>query len=201
MKILRVKWLIVLPIAALAFAGEKDKTNFTPGPVVDYPARQTIDKVTIAAAPFNMRADTEKAFGKLDPNQYGVLPVLVVIRNDSNKTLALDRMTVEFMTADRERADATPAADVRYLSGLDLPNKPSKDPMHVSHSKNPLNAWEIEGRAFSARMLPPHETASGFFYFRAPYSSGTLLYLRGLRDAATGAELFYFEIPLDKTGP
>jgi len=32
--------------------------------------------------------------------------------------------------------------------------------------KNPLDAWEIEGRAFAAQMLPPGQTASGFFYFQ-----------------------------------
>jgi hypothetical protein len=47
-------------------------------------------------------------------------------------------------------------------------------------------------------MLPPKETASGFFYFRAPYRSGSKLFVRGIREAATGNEWFYFEIPLDK---
>jgi hypothetical protein len=71
-------------------------------------------------------------------------------------------------------------------------------PTRISRKKNPLDAWEIEGRAFTARMLPPNETANGFFYFRTFYSSGSMLYLRGVREAASGKELFYFEIPLDK---
>jgi hypothetical protein len=71
-------------------------------------------------------------------------------------------------------------------------------PPHTSQKKNPLDAWEIEGRAFAARMLPPNESASGFFYFRAFYRSGSILFLQGVREASTGRELFYFEIPLDK---
>ena len=42
------------------------------------------------------------------------------------------------------------------------------------------------------------ETASGFFYFRTFFRGGATLLLRGMRQAATGKELFYFEIPLDK---
>ncbi len=196
---------VSLGSGALASAGEKGKPGFTPGPVTGYPCRQTIEQVTIAAAPFRSEADTERAFGKLDPNRYGVLPVLVVIQNGGGKALAFDGMEVEFTMADRERVQATPAADVRYLLGPGQPkiyNPPRPGPpVHISRNKNPLNAWEIEGRAFIARMLPPHETASGFFYFRAPYSTGSTLYLRGIREAATGRELFYFEIPLDKPGP
>jgi hypothetical protein len=62
--------------------------------------------------------------------------------------------------------------------------------------KNPLDAWEIEGRAFAAKMLPPGQSASGFFYFRTGLQHGATIYLNGLTEAATGKELFYFEIPL-----
>lgn len=202
MRKVTVKWLIVLLSAAAAFAGDKDKPVFKPGSVTDYPTRQTINQITIAVAPFIDMADTEKAFGKLNPNQYGVLPVLVIIKNDSGKALALDRMKVEFTTLDRETIEPTPAADIRYLASPESPEVsggPPRLPVHLSRKKNPLDTWEIEGRAFTARMLPPKETASGFFYFRALYSSGAALYFRGIREAASGKELFYFEISLDKT--
>ena len=34
------------------------------------------------------------AFGKVNPNQFGVLPVLVVIQNDGDKAIRLDRLKV-----------------------------------------------------------------------------------------------------------
>ena len=46
-------------------------------------------------------------------------------------------------------------------------------------------------------MLPADESASGFFYFRAPYHPGSTFVLSGIREAGTGKELFYFEIPLN----
>jgi hypothetical protein len=62
--------------------------------------------------------------------------------------------------------------------------------------KNPLDAWEIEGRAFAAKMLPAGQSASGFLYFRTGLQRGATIYLNGLTEAATGKELFYFEISL-----
>jgi hypothetical protein len=67
----------------------------------------------------------------------------------------------------------------------------------ISKGKNPLTAWEIEGRAFAAKMLPAGQTASGFFYFQTGLQRGATLYLNGLADAASGQEMFYYEIPLE----
>ncbi|HWR53480.1 MAG TPA: hypothetical protein VN428_20400 [Bryobacteraceae bacterium] len=199
------KCLIVLFAAAailLPQDKDKDKARFEAGTVADYQTKQTVDQVTVAASPFLNDEETHRAFGKkLNPNKEGILPVLVVIENGRGEALFLENMKIELLTPDRQRVEATPASDVRYLRGGGRP-KVSQGPIpgqqRVSMKKNPLAAWEIEGRAFSARMLPPKEAASGFFYFRAPYRAGSQLYVTGLREAATGKELFYFEIPLDQ---
>jgi hypothetical protein len=94
--------------------------------------------------------------------------------------------------------EATPARDVRYLRGPNRPGVitgPSGKPKILS-KKNPLDAWEIEGRAFAAQTLPAGQSASGFFYFQTGLQRGATVYLSGLTEAATGKELFYFEIPL-----
>jgi hypothetical protein len=198
---LNCKWLIVLLVLAAAQGAEKERPKFSPGPIADYPFRQIVDKVTIAAQPYDKDEQSAQAFGKIDPYKRGILPVLVIIQNGTGKTISLDRMKVEVVTPDRERVEATPAADIKYLSG---PKRPSMTPgpipgrtPHISKNKNPLNSWEIEGRSFSARMLPANETASGFFYFQTPHRMGSRLYLSGIRDSQSGNELFYFEIPLD----
>jgi hypothetical protein len=200
---LTCKSLIVLLTVALASAADKDKDRqkFAPGPVTDYPSRQTTDNVTVAAEPFETAAKAKLAFGKIDPNQHGVLPVLIVIRNDKDETLSLERIEVEFVTPDRERVDATPPADVRYIGsrgrpGVYSPPVPGMPP-RVGRRKNPLDVWEIEGRAFAAKMLPAKESAGGFVYFQAPYRKGSTVLVKGLREASTGKELFYFEIPLN----
>jgi len=201
-----LKCLIVLLSLPLAHAAEKEPPKFSPGPLSSFRDRQTIDQVTLAARPFLKTADLRAAFGKLDPNSYGVLPILVLILNQSGQTVSLEGMRAELITPDRRRIEATPASDIRYLSGTPRPDAtphpiPGRLP-GLSRRKSPLSAWEIEGRAFSARMLPAGESASGFLYFQACFRSGSVLFLGGLRQAATGKDLFYFELPLEaEEGP
>src|ERR671930_539509 len=68
---------------------------------------------------------------------------------------------------------------------------PGGIPKVLKTKKNPLGAWEIEGRAFAATMLPPGQSASGFFYFQTTLLHGSTIYLSGLSEAATGRELLY----------
>ncbi len=195
------KYLLLFLSIAAAGAAEKDKAKFKPGPISGYPSRQTVEKVTVAARAYVTEERAKEAFGKLNPYRHGLLPVLVLIENGTGQTLALDGLRVEYQTAGRQRAEAIPAAEVRYASGPNRPGvytgPPGTSP-RVSRRKNPLDAWEIEGRAFSARMLPAGETASGFFYFQAAHRGGASLYVTGLREAASGRELFYFEVPLEE---
>lgn len=197
-KSLIVPLAVIIACGTPVLTGGKERPKFDPGPASNYETRLTISKITIAAAPFIRHSQVEQAFGKLDPNREGVLPVLVIIQNDTNQTVALDQIKVALVTVDHDRIDATPAADLKYLAGPEQPKVYQPIP-GLSGKKKPLAAWEIEGRAFAARMLAPKESASGFFYFRAPFRGGSTLYLTGLREASSGKELFYFDIPLDKT--
>lgn len=184
-----------------AAAGEKDKTRFETGPAASYPARQTNGNVTLAVAAVVETDDQARpAFGKLNPNKYGVLPILVVIQNDSNQAIRTDNLRVDYVAPDGSHVEATPPQDVRFLEG---PKKPSSVPgpnptgiPRIGRHKNPLAAWEIEGRAFSAKMIPAGESASGFFYFQTGHRTGSSLYVTGLREAASGKELLYFEVRL-----
>src|SRR5713226_10409163 len=108
--------------AGLAAANAADKEpRFAPGPATSYAARQTNNNVTVAAIPYITEDQVRSAFGKLDPNKYGILPLLVVIQNDGNQTLRLDTMKIEYITPDRAHLDATPPGDVSHLSGLKMP--------------------------------------------------------------------------------
>jgi hypothetical protein len=189
---------------AVAAAADKD-VRFAPGPASRYSTRQTIDKVTVAAVPYTTEEQVRSAFGKLDPNKYGILPLLLVIRNDGDQTLRLDSLKIEYITPGRTHIDSTPAKDVPYVSGNIKQPRIENSPLptgspRVSRKKNPLAGGQIDVRAFSARMLPPGEQASGFFYFQSLNRHGSKVYLTGIREAASGKELFYFEIPLTVDG-
>lgn len=180
-------------------AADKNSLTFSAKPVSAYPAKQTNDKVTVAAAPFDTDALAQSAFGKSNPNRFGVLPMLIVIRNDSPQTIYLENIRVEYVTLDRKHVEATPAKDVPYVNG---PSKPKYDagPVpaagRVRRKKNPLATGIIDVRAFSARMLPPGQSASGFFYFQTGHRRDASAYITGIREANSGKELFYYEIPL-----
>ena len=194
------KRLVLFLSITAAFAADKEPA-FRPDAASRYPHHQTNDKVTVAADAYVSGDKVQAAFGKLNPYEYGILPVLVVIQNDGDKSIRLDRVQAVYTGPQGDKVEATPAGEVRYVKG---PNRPKMIPgptgkVKITKDKNPLNAWEIEGRAFAAKMLPARQSASGFFYFQTGLQRGATLYLSGLADAASGQELFYYEIPLEES--
>jgi len=191
------RFVLFLSITA-AFAADKE-TPFRAAPAGSYEHRQANEEVTIGVDTYHTPDKAKTAFGKVNPYDYGVLPVLVVIQNDSSQTIRLERLKAEYVGPNRERVDATPASEVRYLKP---PERPGVAPGPVGQikalkgKKNPLAAWEIEGRALSAQLIPPGQTASGFLYFQTGLQSGSKVYLSGLTEAKSGKELLFFEIPL-----
>lgn len=143
--------------------------------------------------------ETREAFGKVNPNRYGVLPVLIVIQNDGPEAIRVERMKLEYMLPDGTHVEATPAQDVRFLDGIRQP-KTINGPVGVKikrDAKNPLAEWEIEGRAFAAKMIPGGQSASGFVYFQVSRTSAAAsVYVSGIENAVSGKELYYFEIPM-----
>ena len=192
-----LKRLILLTSIAVAMAADKDKPKLEVNAAASYPHHMTSQGVSIAAIPYETEEEAKTAFGKVNPNAYGILPILVLMDNDSNNTIRVDRMRLEYTAQGGVRIENTPAQDVRYLNGAKAPRTVPlpTGPIHVN-KKSPLNTWEIEGRAFTAQMIPPHDKASGFFYFQTGTRGGATLVLSGLRDAKSGEELFFFEIPL-----
>jgi hypothetical protein len=189
------KRLALFMSIAAAFAADKEQAQFRPAPAASFTHKQTNDRLTVGAELYISGDKLKAAFGKLVPYQYGVLPVLVAMQNDSDSTIRLDRLRVEYVGPNGDRVLATPAQDVRYAVG---PRRPSiaPQPIHLPSRKNPLNAWEVEGRAFAAQMLPAGQPAYGFFYFETGWQAGSTIYISGLSTARTGRELVFFEIPL-----
>src|SRR6516165_2048703 len=89
-------------VAALdkATPADKDHPKFEMEPAASYVAHQTSEKVTIGASVYETAEKAKLAFGKVNPYQYGVTPVLVVIENDSSQALRVDRMRVDYVAPD-----------------------------------------------------------------------------------------------------
>ena len=198
MRILRLNGAALLLALAVSALAADNKGSFQAKPAADYPHKQTSEKVTIAASVYLTDDQTKEAFGKLNPWRLGVLPVLVVIQNDGKDAIRIDRVKFVYTLPDNTHIEATPAADVKYVQGPKQPGTiTSPIGVIVKKPKSPLAAWEIEGRAFSAKMIPAGQSASGFVYFQTPATSdAAVIDVSGLINAATNSELYYFEIPL-----
>jgi hypothetical protein len=190
---------LALLLVSIATAAAADKEAFVAKPVSAYPHRQTSEKLTIAAQPYQTDEETHEAFGKLNPWRYGVLPVLIVIQNDTPHAVRVDHMKFIYTLPDRTETQATPAADVKYLEGARQPRvvPGPLGGLHPRVPKNPLTEWEVEGRSFAAKVIPAGESASGFIYFQTPQvSAAATVVISGLFDPVTGKDLYYFEIPM-----
>lgn len=191
---------VILSIAlALAAALNGGSTSgFRAGAAADYP-HQSADQVTIGAKSFDRDELVADAFGKkTDLLKFGILPVLVVIENKRAKSLDLRSLEVNLVASDGRHATSVNPEDIPFVGthgktgGSQVPL-----PVPLPKKKNRLNSPEIVSRAFSAKMLPPGDSASGFFYFEAKPETGDKLYLNGLRETPSGHELLYFEFSID----
>jgi len=199
MRALLISLILFIAPATLPADNNKDAAKFSPGPASSYPAKQTNDHVTVAVVAYDTEDLAHTAFGKLNPNQYGVLPILIIIQNDTDQALKLEHLDAGYTGIDGRQLEATPADEVQTLGGTDRPNiQTTTNPLPKLHKhKNPLDVWEIDGRSFAAKLLPAHESAHGFFYFQTTHRPGSRFYLSGIKVAATGQDVFYFEIPLE----
>jgi len=196
----RVALIVLLSIPA-AMAVDKDKGRFVPGPASSYPGVQTQEGITIAAVPYITAEQAASAFGKVNPYERGILPVLVIIENGSGKALRLN-LTVQFVDPANHHLDAIPPEDVITYQAIKKPPKigpssPLPIPLPKSKKKGPLNTPELVNRALSVKLVPPGEKVYGFFYFEAEYAPESKLYLNGLSNATNGKEYFYFDVPLE----
>lgn len=199
---------IVASVALLTtlLFGEK---HFNPPPAAHagtYALHETHsdERVTIAIEPCNT-PQTAGVF-KVNYKGYGLYPVRLIISNDSDGTLMLDDVKIEYITARRDKLQ--PATDDDIYRRLVKPSKVEKGdpgiklPFPVGRKKQPISSETID-EYHSAQFLKvpvtPHATNSGYLFFDvmddAP-APGAHLEISGIK--AGTKELFYFDIPLEK---
>src|SRR5580700_10394650 len=108
--------LIVLLSIAVAAAADKEKARFAPKPASTYPGHQTMSGITIAAVPYTTEEQAKSAFDKKNPYKYGILPILVVIKNDTGKAFRVNLQT-ELVDVQNHHLDPMPPGDVVLFDG------------------------------------------------------------------------------------
>ena len=202
MKICKLLVLLALSIAVTPAATKKVDFHVSEADLAKQPNRTAQEKVTMAAAAY-MDAVTAKPIfgGKANPYDEGILPILVMIKNESSQTISLRKLKVEFLIGGRQKIEPTPPVEVPYIHGsqkvrLEQSQIPGGSG-RMKSKKNPFQVLDFQERGFAAKMLPPGEFASGFFYFQSGLTRGSKVLIQGLSEAGTGKELFFFELPLD----
>src|ERR1035438_10119269 len=99
------KSLALLLSISVGVAADKE-TPFKAAPAASYASHQSNAQITIGVDAYVTVDKVKLAFGKLEPNQFGILPVLVVIQNDSGKAIRRSRPP-------RSRPSATRPAPAR----------------------------------------------------------------------------------------
>ncbi len=200
-------WAVLLVAAALSLMAEKKP--FSPPPATHaktYPAHEAHDdeKVSIAIDPFD--SPDKAAIFHTKFRDYGYLPVRIIISNDSDQTLIMDNVSIEYIAANRQRLEPATQDDLyRRLAHVEGPNRKSV-PIPIPLPKRPKPAvknetlTEIEDAQFVPFPVEAHNQRSGFLFFDisgidAP-EVGAHVYISGIK--AGGKELFYFDIPLEK---
>jgi len=194
-------WLAVPAVAA-------DHTPPAVQPATTFAAVEVHDdeKVAIAAEPYDTREKT--AVFRVDYLGHGIMPVRLIVTNNSDRPISLRDARILFMTAAGDKIQAAEPEDVERLmtrkerEGAKIP-MPGPIPSIKLKPKASNKDIEEDFNTFEyqALVVEPHSTRAGFLFYDvsdldSPLRGGKL-HLHKLRKA-DGTELFYFEIPFDK---
>lgn len=194
--------VVLLPLAYLA---AKDFSLPRAKPAFSYPAHDHHgdENVTVGIDPYETAAKGD--IFKTHYGENGVLPVFVVITNDSDEPVQLSEMKAELVTSDRTKLSPLSEDDIfRRLSHPKASGSHYPVPFPTKKAKGGVDSKtrdEVESALFRARAVEPKGTQAGFMFFDISDLSSPLpganFYLTGIRNSS-GHDLMYFEISLDK---
>jgi len=191
--------LLLLP----AHAERKPKP---PLPAAQYPMHITHDGVTIAAEPGDTketRPDT-----RLDYYSHGLLPIRVIVTNDSTEPVNLDDARIHFIAADDTDLPAATADDIerRFFTEKSAigTRLPLDFPIPIVVGKKDFQKkikQDDDDFGFKTTTIAPHTTVAGYLYYDTqdlptPVLTKAYLQLRQVRFSTSNRVIENFEIPL-----
>jgi hypothetical protein len=206
-KCVSLRLLAILAVALLAIVCLAAKQFVMPvaQPAKTYPAHDehSDESVTVGLDPYDL-ADKASIFA-VHYNEIHMLPILLIITNDSDQPISLSDMKAQLVTVNRAKLSPAVADDIyRRISHPTARGTSYPLPFPTKKVKGGVSKQdqdEIENAQFGAKAVEPHTTQAGFLFFDVEGIStplpGAHFYLTGVRDAK-GNELMYFEVPLEK---
>jgi len=164
------------------------------------------EHVAIAADPYETKERTK--FFKLHYLDNDILPVLIVVTNESDRTIDLTDVRMQFITADDERLPAALPEEIVRRMSRDSDAAPRVLPAPVPiplPARKPIDnkvQVEMDEYGFNTPRVEPHSSVEGFLWYdmhglKKPWAAGAQIYVKMIHDA-DGNDLFPFTILLDK---
>jgi hypothetical protein len=190
----------------LALPTHAERKPKPPLPAAQYPMHITHDGVTIAAEPGDTkdtRPDT-----RLDYFGHGLMPIRVIVTNDSAEPVNLDDARIHFIAGDDTTVPAATPDDierkfftVKSATGTRLP---LDFPIPITVGKKDFQKkirQDDDDFGFKTTTIAPHTTVAGYLYYDidnlpSPPLAKAYLQLRQVRLSTSNRVMESFEIPL-----
>jgi hypothetical protein len=204
----QIAGLVLLIVLSSPLALASDHTPPRVQPATDFAAVEVHkdEKLAIAAEPYDTKEKMD--LFRVDYISHGVMPIRLIVTNNSDRPISLRDARIIFVTATGDRIQAAEPEDVERLmtrKEREGGRVPMPGPLPSIHLKPKASNKEIEqdfdNFEFQALVVEPHTTQAGFLFYdlsglNHPLKGGNLN-LHTIKDA-DGKDLFYFEIPFDK---
>jgi hypothetical protein len=194
--------LFVIAASLLCVAGKEFSMPKTQ-PAAAYPSHDyhSSEKVTVGLDPYD--APPKSNIFTVNYRELDLLPILMVITNDSDQPITLSNIKPELVTSDGTKLQVASDDDIyRRLSHPTASGSRAPLPFPTKRVKGGVNSkqWnEISAASFKAKAVEPRGSQSGFLFFDVSDVPnplrGARFYLTGVEDSS-GNALMYFEVPI-----
>jgi hypothetical protein len=198
----------LLSISGNSSASPSDHTPPAVQPATDFAAVEVHadERLAIAAEPYDTHEKME--LFRVDYFSHGVLPVRLIVTNNSDRPISLRDARILYVTSQGDRIQAADPEDVERLmtrkekqgGKIPLPGPLPSIKLKPKASDKAIEQ-DFDTFEFQALVVEPHTTRAGFLFYDiaglAHPLKGALLNLHKIKDA-DGRELFFFEIQFDK---
>jgi hypothetical protein len=195
---------IVLSCSSPAFGGGKKAPPVNPAK--QYPAfdSHANEHVSIAIDPCTEPRDCD--FFRLPYIRHSLIPVRVIITNDSDAALDLNEVRMQFITANNDKLPAATLDDINRRLFNTKQAKGTKVPLiPITIHHAPVDkkiTQDDDDFGFKGMTVAPHSTLAGYLFYDVkdlddPPLKDAEIYVKMIHTAGN-KELFAFSIPFNK---
>jgi hypothetical protein len=196
--------LAVLALSLVCVASKEFSMPKTQ-PAAAYPAHDyhSAERVTVGLDPYE--GPPKSNIFVVNYREMDLLPILMVITNDSDQPIELTNIKAQLVTGDGTKLSVATDDDIyRRLSHPNASGARTPLPFPTKRVKGGVTSKEfseISAATFKAKAVEPRGSQSGFLFFDVSDVPnplrGARFYLTGVQDSS-GNALMYFEVPMEK---